>query len=68
MQTWSCDGLCNCCTINSCDRLCINAKKATFKKVSTAPNTYIAPEIAFPRKKQRPILTPTSGPKARPIR
>lgn len=30
--------------------------------------TYSAPATAFPRKKHRPMLTPTSGPRARPMR
>lgn len=30
--------------------------------------TYRAPAIAFPRKKHSPMLTPTSGPRARPMR
>jgi hypothetical protein len=38
------------------------------KYLAIAVYTHIDPATAFPRKKHNPILTPTSGPSARPMR
>jgi hypothetical protein len=51
----------------NCKNHITGAATETITKVIKT-KTYIAPATVFPRKKHKPILTPTSGPRARPMR